>query len=66
MRTLCYGDRTLLTEFRLDGGSTLPRHAHPYEQTGYLVSGSLRLTVGDETRRAGRRLVRPRRHGARR
>ena len=37
-----------MTEFHLASGSTLPRHAHPHEQTGYLVSGALRLTIGDE------------------
>jgi quercetin dioxygenase-like cupin family protein len=45
-KTLVYGERTLMTEFRLRKGSILPRHAHPYEQTGYLVRGRLRLQVG--------------------
>ena len=45
-KTLVHGDRTLLTEFRMRKGSTLPRHAHPQEQTGYLVSGCVRLTIG--------------------
>lgn len=49
-RTLSYGDATLMTEFRLRGGSILPRHDHPHEQTGYLVAGRLRLTIDDETR----------------
>jgi quercetin dioxygenase-like cupin family protein len=48
-KTLVYGDRTLLTEFRMCKGSALPRHAHPAEQTGYLVSGHLRLTIGRRT-----------------
>jgi quercetin dioxygenase-like cupin family protein len=48
-KTLVHGDRTLLTEFRMRKGSTLPRHAHPQEQTGYLVSGQMRLTVGRRT-----------------
>lgn len=30
-------------------GSLLPRHSHPEEQTGYLVSGRIRLTIGDRT-----------------
>ncbi len=47
-KTLVYGDKTLLTEFRLGKGCVLPRHAHPYEQTGYLVSGHLRLSIGSE------------------
>ena len=49
-KTLCFGSETLMTEFRLDGGYDLPRHAHPHEQTGYLVSGRLRFTIGDDTR----------------
>jgi quercetin dioxygenase-like cupin family protein len=49
MKTLCHGRTTLMTEFRLAGGSTLPAHSHPHEQTGYLVSGHLVLTIGEET-----------------
>ncbi len=47
-RTLSYGDRTVMTEFRLAAGSVLPMHAHPHEQTGFLVAGHLRLTIGDD------------------
>ena len=49
-KTLSYGDLTLLTEFRLREGYPLPMHEHPQEQTGYLVSGHLRLTIGRDTR----------------
>jgi unsaturated pyranuronate lyase len=48
-KTLSYGDSTLMSEFRLRAGCTLPIHDHPQEQTGYLVSGRLRLTIGNET-----------------
>jgi len=48
MRTLCYGSITLMTEFRLLRGHDLPIHAHPQEQTGYLVGGHIALTIGDE------------------
>ena len=37
-----------MTEFRLRKGAVLPRHAHPHEQTGYLVRGHIRLCIGDE------------------
>ena len=47
-KTLVYGERTLMTRFYLDKGSALPIHSHPYEQTGYLISGRLRLTIGSE------------------
>ena len=49
MKTLVYGEQTLFTEFKLEAGHTLPRHAHEQEQTGYLVSGAIRLTIGDKT-----------------
>ena len=47
-KTLVYGERTLMTEFLLRKGSVLPRHAHPHEQTGYLVKGRIRLSIGSE------------------
>lgn len=53
MKTLVYGKSTLLTEFRLERGRVLPKHRHPHEQTGYLVSGRLNLIIGDETFAAG-------------
>ena len=46
MKTLCYGERTLMTEFVMDARSMLPLHSHPYEQTGYLVKGRIRLSTG--------------------
>jgi len=49
MKTLVHGEKTLMSEFRLEKGALLPRHSHPHEQTGYLVSGRMDLTVGDET-----------------
>ena len=48
-KTLGHGAATLMSEFRLRAGCPLPAHDHPQEQTGYLVSGRLRLTIGDET-----------------
>lgn len=47
LKTLAYGEKTLMAEFRLEKGAELPRHGHPHEQTGYLVSGRLDLTIGD-------------------
>lgn len=48
-KTLVFGERTLSTEFRMRAGSTLPLHKHAYEQTGYLVAGRIRLTIGGES-----------------
>jgi quercetin dioxygenase-like cupin family protein len=47
-KTLVWGQHTLATEFRMQAGSTLPLHRHPYEQTGYLVSGRMRLVIDGE------------------
>ena len=47
-KTLVHGEQTLMTEFVLRKGSCLPRHSHPHEQTGYLVSGRIRLFIGTE------------------
>jgi quercetin dioxygenase-like cupin family protein len=44
-KTLLYGDNTLMAEFALGKGRTLPMHGHPHEQTGYLVSGHIILTI---------------------
>lgn len=49
MKTLVHGDKTLMVEFRLQQGASLPRHSHPHEQTGYLVSGRMDLTIGEVT-----------------
>lgn len=47
-KTLVFGDKTLMVEFVLDKGSALPLHAHPHEQTGYLVKGHMRISIGGE------------------
>jgi quercetin dioxygenase-like cupin family protein len=49
MRTLVYGNKTLMTEVVLEKGSVLPNHSHPHEQTGCLVKGKMSLTIGAET-----------------
>ncbi len=46
-KTLSYGEKTLMTEFVMEKGVSLPMHSHPEEQTGYLVSGHMVLTIGD-------------------
>jgi quercetin dioxygenase-like cupin family protein len=52
-KTLCHGNATLTSEFHLDAGHVQPMHAHPQEQTGYLVTGRLRMTIGGRTHDAG-------------
>ena len=47
-KTLVYGKNTLMTEFLLRKHGKFPRHAHPHEQTGYLMKGHIRLSIGTE------------------
>ena len=49
LSTLVHGEKTLMGQFSIAKGSAIPPHAHPHEQTGFIVSGKLRLTVEDET-----------------
>ena len=49
LKTLVWGERTLLCEFKIERGKALPPHTHPHEQTGYLISGRMRFTIGSET-----------------
>jgi quercetin dioxygenase-like cupin family protein len=48
MKTVCYGQRTLMTEFVLERARALPVHSHPQEQIGYLVKGHVRLRIGTQ------------------
>jgi quercetin dioxygenase-like cupin family protein len=50
IKTLCYGDSMLMSEFLLQKGAILPEHSHPNEQTGYLIKGKIRLFIGNEVR----------------
>jgi quercetin dioxygenase-like cupin family protein len=47
-KTLVHGDKTLMVEFRLQKNASLPTHAHPHEQVGYLVKGKIRLKIGSD------------------
>ena len=48
MKALTYGNNSLLCEFQLKQGSIIPAHQHSQEQTGYLISGRLRFSGGEE------------------
>jgi quercetin dioxygenase-like cupin family protein len=45
-RTLAIGDRAMLVEFRANAGVVIGIHQHPAEQDGYVVSGSMAITIG--------------------
>jgi len=48
LKSLVHGAATHLTEVRFVKGAVVPEHRHPHEQTGYLISGSLRFFGGSE------------------
>lgn len=52
-KTLLSGGRTQLVEFNLAAGAAIPLHHHPQEQTGYLVSGRLVLTIAGQDHEMG-------------
>jgi quercetin dioxygenase-like cupin family protein len=54
LKSMVHGERTHLTEVRFVKGGRVPEHSHPHEQTGTLVSGSLRFFGPD-----GETVVRP-------
>ncbi|RLB76922.1 MAG: cupin domain-containing protein [Deltaproteobacteria bacterium] len=47
MKVLVHGEKTMLCEFRIKEGKSIPTHEHPHEQTGYLVKGRMKFTVQD-------------------
>ncbi len=48
LKNLAHGDKTHLTQVKLEKGAVIPEHHHPHEQTGYLLSGKLRFFSGEE------------------
>jgi len=49
-KALTYGAKTLLSEFRLQKGYSIPIHKHPHEQITNVIKGQLQFTLGEETR----------------
>ncbi len=52
-RQAAVGEGVQLIEFRMSRGAVIPWHDHPNEQVGMLVSGSIALTIAEETRTLG-------------
>lgn len=52
LKTLTYGEKMSMTEFKMIKGGDLPPHVHPHEQIGILISGLIELKIGDEVFRA--------------
>ncbi len=49
MKTLTYGEKTMMVEFQLKKGTVVPMHKHSHEQIGYLIKGKLQFVIGGET-----------------
>jgi len=47
---LVAGERMMLSFLELAEGSAVPPHKHPEEQGGFVLSGRLRLRIGDTER----------------
>lgn len=44
------GGRMMANWVRIEPGRSVPTHAHPHEQIGLVLEGSIDLTLGNETR----------------
>ena len=50
VKTTVHGQQSLMSRFRMKKGSVLPPHSHDdYEQTGYLLTGRIILTIGSDS-----------------
>lgn len=45
-----HGEKMSMVFFRLEPGAGVPLHAHPHEQIGTVLKGSIELVVADEKR----------------
>jgi len=45
LKTLVFGEKTLLTNLIIFKGATIPTHNHIHEQTGFLQSGCLEFLI---------------------
>ena len=50
MAKIASGEKVMLSLVTLAPNAVVPMHAHPHEQMGMMVSGTLELTVAGETR----------------
>jgi quercetin dioxygenase-like cupin family protein len=44
------GERMMLSLVTFAPDAVVPKHSHPHEQMGFLVSGTLEFKIADETR----------------
>lgn len=44
------GEKMTMVFFRIEPGIKIPEHAHPHEQVGTVLKGSIELVINDEKR----------------
>ena len=44
------GERMTMAFFHLEPGAMIPEHAHPHEQMGTVLKGSIELAIGEENK----------------
>jgi len=47
-KALATGDKIMSTIMRMEKGGKVPRHNHPAEQVGYLITGRFKLWINDQ------------------
>lgn len=49
-RTMATTDEAMLCQFQINEGSIVPFHHHMNDQVGYVISGKVKMTIGDSVR----------------
>lgn len=52
-RTMAITDGMMLCEVLLEKDAVVPQHQHIHEQVGYVVYGTIEMTIADETQLLG-------------
>jgi quercetin dioxygenase-like cupin family protein len=52
-RVLATSEGLMLAEFTFEQGAEVPVHSHPHDQVGYVVSGRMRMVIGDHMTECG-------------
>ena len=48
LKTLVYGEKTLMASINLAKGAIIPQHQHLHEQSGFLISGRLDFVINGD------------------
>ncbi|MDP6100656.1 MAG: cupin domain-containing protein [Dehalococcoidia bacterium] len=47
---LAFGEKLNISALELEAHSVVPRHRHPHEQMGFVVSGEVEMGIGDKAK----------------